>query len=196
MRQPTSVGIRRAKDANDQEPPFTRSKDDARNDRSQSAGDPVQRRARGDEIPKGTFEDARHRPREKLLDRQLIKGSKWPYRPKADCHISPELILALGGSGHSTCTCRPRPERSDAATTIVGVVSIKVGGLPCEARLNRQPGNKEQVGVEHVEPGKDQHQAAGDLQHSLRTPQARAALEPAHRRRTKDDRDGAANTES
>ena len=44
--------------------------------------------ARGDENPKGTFEDARHRPREKLLDRQLVKGSKWPYRPKAVCHIS------------------------------------------------------------------------------------------------------------
>src|SRR6202521_368306 len=74
-----------------------------------------------------------------------------------------------------------------------------VEGSPCEApkpRLSRQPRNKEEVGVEHVEPGKDQHQAAGDLQHSLRTPQARAAFEPAHRRRTKDDRDGAANTES
>ena len=46
-------------------------------------------------IPKGTFEDARHRPREKLLDRQLVKGSKWPYRPKAVCHISRELTLAL-----------------------------------------------------------------------------------------------------
>jgi hypothetical protein len=51
--------------ASGQEPPFTCSKDDARNDGYQSTGDAVQRRARGDEIPKGTFEDARHRPREK-----------------------------------------------------------------------------------------------------------------------------------
>lgn len=86
--------------------------------------------------------------------------------------------------------------RANAATTIVAVVSIKVEGLPCEARLSRQPGNKEEVGVEQVKPGKDQRQAAGDLQPSLRTPQAGAAFEPAHRRRTKDDRDGAANTES
>lgn len=62
--------------------------------------------------------------------------------------------------------------------------------------LSRQPGNEEEVGVEHVEPGKNQHQAAGDLQHSPRTLEARAAFEPAHRRRTKHDRDGAANTES
>ncbi|MGA7904141.1 MAG: hypothetical protein WBL40_18365 [Terrimicrobiaceae bacterium] len=55
---------------------------------------------------------------------------------------------------------------------------------------------QEEVGVEHGESGKDQRLAADDLQHSLQTPQARAAFEPVHRNRSKDDRDGAANTES
>ena len=95
----------------------------------------------------------------------------WVSRGSADARA-----MTVGGYRRHL-HCRPRPERRPA-------------------RLSRQPGNKEEVGVEHVEPGKDQHQAAGDLQHSLRTPQARAAFEPAHRRRTKDDRDGAANTES
>ena len=36
----------------------------------------LKHRARSDEILKGIFEDARHRPREKLLYRQRVKGSK------------------------------------------------------------------------------------------------------------------------
>jgi hypothetical protein len=114
-------------------------------------------------------------------------------------------IVAAGqhATVHAAGEAPPRVERAkalidrvlNAATTMVVLVSIKAEGLSCEARLSRQPGNNEEVGVEHVEPGKDQHQAAGGLQHSLRKLQPCAGFEPAHRRRTKDDRDGPASTE-
>ena len=88
----------------------------------------------------------------KQFDPSVGQGIEVAYRPKALCQISRELAVRFGKSDRSTCTCRPRRY---AATTMIAVVPLKVEGLPCEARLSRQPGNKEEVGVEHIEPGKD-----------------------------------------